>query len=214
MTETQIKLIEAAEHEFALRGYHGASVREITRRAGANVAAINYHFGSKETLFVEMIRFRIEPINELRFQLLEAALTRSSGAPLKLPELIDILVRPLVEKYLDQSAVQNSYFLKALGRGMTEESGFMINISHDILAKLIERFTAELARIYDDQPKENISKCFYFISTTLSGFMQFQIRNQFLAIPASFSSTVDDLVRFVSAGIESLVAHYRASINE
>ena len=54
MNDTQVKIIEAAEIEFAERGFGGASIREITKRAGVNIAAINYHFGTKEVLFKEI----------------------------------------------------------------------------------------------------------------------------------------------------------------
>ena len=74
LTKTQIKIIEAAEIEFAEMGYAGASIREITNRAGVNIAAINYHFGSKEALYKEMILFHIEPINAVRIELLDEAL--------------------------------------------------------------------------------------------------------------------------------------------
>lgn len=48
---TPAALLDAAEAVFAERGFEGASVREITRRAGANLGAITYHFGSKAKLF-------------------------------------------------------------------------------------------------------------------------------------------------------------------
>ena len=65
MSETKRKIIEAAEVEFAENGYGGAAVLEITARAEVNVAAINYHFGNKESLYKEMVRNRIEPLLSL-----------------------------------------------------------------------------------------------------------------------------------------------------
>jgi AcrR family transcriptional regulator len=53
---TRDKLIEAAGRVFAERGYYSATVREICRRAGANVAAINYHFGDKLGLYTEVLQ--------------------------------------------------------------------------------------------------------------------------------------------------------------
>jgi TetR/AcrR family transcriptional regulator, regulator of cefoperazone and chloramphenicol sensitivity len=52
---TKVRLIEAAGEEFASKGYECARVRTICERAGANVAAVNYHFGDKEKLYVETV---------------------------------------------------------------------------------------------------------------------------------------------------------------
>lgn len=54
---TRRHLLEAAGEVFAEAGFRNATVREICQRAGANVAAINYHFGDKETLYVEVLRY-------------------------------------------------------------------------------------------------------------------------------------------------------------
>jgi len=53
---TRDKLIEAAGHVFAERGYRAATVREICRRAGANIASVNYTFGDKMGLYTEVLR--------------------------------------------------------------------------------------------------------------------------------------------------------------
>ncbi len=56
---TRDKLIEAAGHVFAERGYRGATIRDICRRAGANVAAVNYTFGDKMGLYTEVLRHSV-----------------------------------------------------------------------------------------------------------------------------------------------------------
>jgi TetR/AcrR family transcriptional regulator, regulator of cefoperazone and chloramphenicol sensitivity len=55
--ETRRQLLEAAGEVFAEAGFRNATVREICGRAGANIAAVNYHFGDKETLYIEVLRY-------------------------------------------------------------------------------------------------------------------------------------------------------------
>ncbi|MDB6025920.1 MAG: transcriptional regulator, TetR family [Verrucomicrobiales bacterium] len=53
---TRRNLLEAASEVFAEIGFRAATVREICQRAGANIAAVNYHFGDKAKLYVEVLR--------------------------------------------------------------------------------------------------------------------------------------------------------------
>ena len=54
---TKTRLLEAAGEEFSLLGYEGATIRSIAQRAGANVAAVNYHFGDKESLYEQVVLY-------------------------------------------------------------------------------------------------------------------------------------------------------------
>jgi TetR/AcrR family transcriptional regulator, regulator of cefoperazone and chloramphenicol sensitivity len=56
-TKTRQQLLEAAGQVFAEHGYRAATVREICLRAGANIASIHYHFGDKEKLYIEVLRY-------------------------------------------------------------------------------------------------------------------------------------------------------------
>lgn len=206
MKKTQVNLIEAAEHEFAENGFHGTSIRDITTRAEANIASVNYHFGSKETLFIEMIRYRLEPINALRIQMLEDAISKAGKRPLKTKQIIDILVRPLLENFVDRSA--NRAFLRAMGRGMSEESKFMQQIYKDVLAKVVERFRFELARTLADLPESIINLSFAYLRSTMSGVLQMQKSNITLDSGIQFPDA-DSIVAYIGGGIEAIAKDYR-----
>ncbi len=69
--DTKTRILDAAEKLFAGKGFHGTSLRDITKDAGVNLAAVNYHFGSKDALFEEVFKRRFLPINRFRQEELE-----------------------------------------------------------------------------------------------------------------------------------------------
>jgi AcrR family transcriptional regulator len=66
--DTKQRILDAAEHLFALEGFRGTSLRDITGRAGVNLAAVNYHFGSKEALLRAVMERRLIPLNQVRIE--------------------------------------------------------------------------------------------------------------------------------------------------
>src|SRR5688572_30730463 len=68
--ETKQRLLSTAEELFSTLGYDRVGMREITRAAGVNTAAIHYHFGSKQDLLLELLRARAQPIAMERDRLL------------------------------------------------------------------------------------------------------------------------------------------------
>jgi len=57
LPDARQRLLAAAEEVFADKGYDAATVRDITRRAGVNIASINYYFGDKERLYIETVKY-------------------------------------------------------------------------------------------------------------------------------------------------------------
>src|SRR5918996_5614170 len=75
---TRERILDAAEQRFADEGFAGTSLRKITALAGVNVAAVNYHFGSKEELLRAVLSRIVEPVNRERLELLRRG---GGGAP-------------------------------------------------------------------------------------------------------------------------------------
>ena len=100
MTEqaTATALLDAAEAEFAENGIDRASLRSIMRAAGANSAAVHYHYGSRESLARAVLERILQPLQRRRCELLEAAVA-ATGRP-NLDRAIDALIRPDFEALL------------------------------------------------------------------------------------------------------------------
>jgi len=78
-TATRERLLDAAEALFAERGFHAASVRDITHAATSNLAAVNYHFGGKANLYRAVFLRRLGALRDLRVRAVEQAIERDGG---------------------------------------------------------------------------------------------------------------------------------------
>jgi AcrR family transcriptional regulator len=94
-TGTRLKILTAAESLFAKHGYFGVSLRQITVEAKVNLAAVNYHYYDKESLYREILTRRLKQINRQRLSLLTEAETGDGVSPVPLAGIIDALARPL-----------------------------------------------------------------------------------------------------------------------
>jgi AcrR family transcriptional regulator len=132
------RILDSAEALFAQAGFDGATLRQITKVAQVNLAAVNYHFGDKETLFAEVLTRRLRPINEARLAGLQEAERVAGGAPVPLAVIIELLVRPLFILGPEPSG-GGPATLRIIGRCLTEPQPFMTDLLtrefHPVLAR-------------------------------------------------------------------------------
>src|SRR3954471_23137020 len=86
--ETRTRILNAAEELFMQHGFEGTSMRQLTAKAGANLAAVNYHFGSKNALVEAVFRRRLDPMNSARIAELERLERDAGGRPLTAEAII------------------------------------------------------------------------------------------------------------------------------
>lgn len=134
------KLFDAAEQLFADHGFEAVSVRDITQLAKANLAAVNYHFGSREGLLVLVMTHCMAPINEERLARLELLEKRGTGKAVPpLEEIIEAFVRPLVGQ-LRKSELPEERFYKLLGRIFAWQGDGLPAVIEDPLRQTSDRF--------------------------------------------------------------------------
>ena len=79
---TKERILDAAETLFAQYGFGGTSLRQVTSQADVNIAAVNYHFGSKENLVNEVFRRRMDEMSAQRLSRLQEAVKAEGGSDL------------------------------------------------------------------------------------------------------------------------------------
>ena len=92
--QTRAAILKAAEKLFAEQGPEAASIRAIATEANVNLAAVNYHFGTKEKLFEELFHRLVTPINEQRIALLDECLYASGGKAPSIERIMNAFIAP------------------------------------------------------------------------------------------------------------------------
>src|ERR1700759_4960898 len=95
MIDTKQKILDTAERLFGESGYDATSLRQIIPGAGVNLAAIHYHFGSKEELLDELILRKAEPVNQQRVALMEQVLAEAGSGPVEVEKVLEAFMEPM-----------------------------------------------------------------------------------------------------------------------
>src|SRR6266550_7187245 len=94
--DTKSRILDTAEKLFGMNGFEATSLRDITTAADVNLAAINYHFQTKDSLIDAIVARRIEPVNKKRLELLDAA-----GPNPALEEILTAFMAPVMQVKTD-----------------------------------------------------------------------------------------------------------------
>jgi AcrR family transcriptional regulator len=212
--ETRERLLDAAERQFAEHGFAGASLREITAEAEANLAAVSYHFGSKEELFLAVVTRVIAPINQQRLELLDRAKARAKEAPLPVEEVIEILVGPVLRS-ATQHGPRGGCLLKLFARTQLEDATLWKRIVDGPLREVKTRIEAELARALPHLgPREIAYRMHFTMGAVKSVAGELHMLKAFshgLCDPTDIEGTLRELVAFLAAGMRAGAKPRRAA---
>lgn len=203
-SDAKRRLLDAAEPLFAERGFDAVSVRDVTQLAKANVAAVNYHFGSRDGLIALVVSRHHTPIHEERIARLDGLEKKFPGKVVPIEELLDAYARPLtgVARRADLS---ERLFCKLLGRifslqseGLPSTAGEQAKISND-------RFNKALGRALTGLTQDELAWRFHFACGAL---IQLLLQDEApLRSPASgvAAATIEHKlgrwIRFAAAGL-------------
>ncbi len=137
------RLLSVAGELFAKHGRDGLSVRQITAAAAVNLAAVNYHFGSKDGLFYEVCLEQVRAMNRARLELLGQVVGAAKpGAP-TVEQVLDTYVRPMTQ--LLESADQTGVLMTRIIMNELKDAGTpFARLMRDEVQPFIAQFTRVL----------------------------------------------------------------------
>lgn len=195
---TKDRILTAAESLFARHGFEGASLRQVTTNAGVNLAAVNYHFGSKEKLVEQVFKRRLDALNQHRLS--ELAKVRQSGN-VTLEALLGAFIRPALELSHDAGG---ALFVRVLARAFAEHDDSLRQFLSENYGHVLRQFTAEFALLLPHLEKSELYWRIDMVSGALthamSGFGIIQ-RKDHVSAQAHREQTAAHLIRFVAAGL-------------
>jgi AcrR family transcriptional regulator len=163
--ETRTRILDAAEELFMQHGFEGTSMRQLTAKAGVNLAAVNYHFGSKDALIEAVFRRRLDPMNAARIAALEAL--EGTGRTLS-PETI---IRAFVGeglRMIEDTRTGGRNFIRLLGRTYTEPAKQIRALIGQLYAPAMERYKSAFERAVPQMPREELVWRMHFMFGTLA----------------------------------------------
>jgi AcrR family transcriptional regulator len=154
--ETRRQILEVAGGVFAEFGFRHATIREICRRAGANIAAVNYHFGDKETLYAEVLRHS----QQQAFAKYPPLLGVAADAPPE--EKLRAFTRSFLLRIFDGSSI--AWFGKMMSREMVEPTEALDVLVKERLQPMADLLCGILAEILGCPPdSEKVRMCCFSV---------------------------------------------------
>ncbi len=164
---TKDRILDAAESLFMEHGFEATSLRSITAAAEVNLAAANYHFGSKEELFQAVLTRRLDPMNQERLDLLSALERAAAPDPVACEQILSAMFVPALKLARDRERGGKD-FLRLLGRAYADPAPFIRQFLSAQYAVMILRFKSAFARALPELPPKELSWRLHFIMGALS----------------------------------------------
>ncbi|MHC5063096.1 MAG: TetR/AcrR family transcriptional regulator [Planctomycetota bacterium] len=205
-TDTKQQILEAAEQLFGESGFTSTSLRAITTAAGVNLAAVNYHFGSKEELAKAVIGRHLAPLNEERLRRLDAAEEAAGGEP-ALEDVVASFLGPALDLAREEN--QAAGITRLLGRIYSEQPPFIGELFAEKFADLVQRFLQAIERCLPELDRSVVFWRMHFMVGTMAHTL---CTNNLLTLFTSGHCNMKDIdhvtrqmVAFVAAGMRAPV---------
>ena len=196
-SDTRNHLLDTAQRLFAEQGYASTSLRQITAAAEANLAAVHYHFGSKEELMDELISRKAGPVNVARLANLDRVEADAGANPPALEGVLAAFLMPMSE-----AADRDPQFVRLMGRMYAE--GLLPQIVQRHFQTVATRFWKALRRALPELPEKEFQWRAHFMigamAHTMCGVPDPRLVGP---APVDFRSRIERLLVFLAGGFRA-----------
>ncbi len=209
-SETKQRLLDAAERLFASRGFHHTPLRVLTAEAGVNLAAVNYHFGTKIALLRAVFERRLVPLNRTRSERLNEIrhLARRQGRPPEVGKVLEAFISPVIAMSR-APAERGRSFTALVGRTLAESDDTVRNLFMEYMGPGLHLCVEVLCEALPSHPREVL---FWRLILALGAMgrlaapaAHFPFLPPGIEVPESAEDMTALLLPFISSGMEAPV---------
>src|SRR6186997_1832908 len=166
-TATKPRILDAAESLFMEHGFEATSLRSLTASAAVNLAAVNYHFGSKEELFQAVLTRRLDPKNKERIELLDRLEREAAGKPIACERILFAMLIPALRLARDEERGGKN-FLRLVGRAYADPAPFIRHFLSEQYAEMIGRYKEAFHKALPHLSRQELTWRLHFVMGALS----------------------------------------------
>jgi len=210
---TTTRLIAAASELFAERGFHGTKVRDIAERAGVNVAAGHYHYGSKKDLYLEVLR---EQFARIRRQIEASGTEIEAGGLARLTKgALRRLLRVRLQIMLDTMVGQTSHtHAQLMMREMADPSEALPVIVREFITPLVEETRQIVAHLFPELDRSQVERVTFSMAAQVHFYRTMRpvvlsLKGMRAYSPSFLDEVVDHVFEFSLGGMDRLTKKRR-----
>jgi len=196
MIDTKQKILDTAERLFGEQGFRATSLRQVIAAAKVNVAAVHYHFGSKDDLLDAVVDRKAGPVTVARMEWLDRVEAEAGTGPLNVEDVLASFLMPTAEM-----AQSNPTFVRLMGRMLSE--GMMPSIVERHFRESAMRFVMALARAVPHLGREELMWRVHFMIGAMAHTLTGQPAMHMVDMSTDFPTRVRQLVKFLGAGFRA-----------
>lgn len=204
-SDVKQRLLDAGEEFFADFGYDGTSTRQLTQKAGCNLAAVNYYFGSKYELYLEVIARKMRYLRDRRIEKVSKVIA-DRGSRLLLEELLGVFAESFVEPLVDGAGGRR--FMRLVSWEMLNPKFPKQKLLEEMIKPVLQLMTGALKRICPDLSEEKAVLCITSIVSQLMHSIQMdrvftEVKEEML-VSFNLQRRIEHIVEFSSAAIRGI----------
>ncbi len=213
MKDTKTRILDAAERLITELGAEKASLRKITDEAGVNIAAINYHFGSKNNMISAILERFLAPLSKELHQSLDRVLTGGENEVPELEEVIRSYLVPLLAFSL-RCPDQQNFFIQMYGY-IDDKNVFMQSL-RGIVEKDIKYYADAFLKALPQIPEQVVLLRLAFFRNTAFGIMEGDCIMEesigALGLVPDREAMIEEMVAYAAAGFRAGVKEKSSTI--